>query len=159
MKCGECGSENIKRESAKGRRFGYMKWDDLELKVDVDLLTCQDCSNILLAPGDAEALDKGLKQSLEYPDKEAEKTKIRFQVVRNGSGYQVRVKRFFGWKWITDMNRRGKQVIAYYQNVDDALKAGLEYVQFQAKIEAKKTKKMVVVYDSHKFIGVCNEQG
>ena len=151
MRCGDCGSRNLVRANAKGRRFGYMKWDDLELKVDLDLLTCQDCTNVLLEYGDAEKLDEALKRSLEMPTKvEVKKLSTRFQVVRDGTGYKVRYRSLFGWRWLTDANRRGRLVVTYFQNIEDAREAGERYAQLQEEIKQKKTKGMEVVYDSHK---------
>jgi hypothetical protein len=154
MRCGNCGSENIIRANAKGRKFMYRKWDDVELKVDLDLLTCQECTNILLAEGDTEALDMAIRKSLSAFTLEAmvvaEKSPVRFQIVKNGPGYQVRIKRFFGWKWLTEMSRKNKFVVSYFQNQEDALKAAEEYVELQVKIAQKKTKAMEVVYDSAK---------
>lgn len=151
MKCGNCGSENIVRKNAKGRTFGYMKWDDLELKEDVELLTCLDCTNIILVQGDSELLDAGLKKSLEHPSKsQTKKYSTRFQVVKNGSGYQIRhkTKFFSNWVWITETNRKGKKVIGYYQNVEDAKVAAEHFVNLREEMLRNKTDNMVVVYDS-----------
>lgn len=152
MRCGECGSQNIKRQNSKGRKFGYRKWDDVELIVDLELLTCQECSNILMGPGDAARLDDAIKKSLSSFTLEAqevsEKSPYRFQIVKNGPGYQVRFKKFFFWYWLTEMNRRNRYKVAYYQNTEDALAAAEEYVDLQIKIRQKKSKSMEVIYDS-----------
>lgn len=65
-RCGECGSRKIKYLPVKkGEHFSWRSIPRVPIIIDVDLLTCQDCGNLLLGPGDCQRLDKAIEKSLE----------------------------------------------------------------------------------------------
>lgn len=151
-RCGDCGSKKVKRQNAKGRDFGYGRYESVILKVDLDLLTCQECTNILMAPGDAAKLDEAIRQSLKIGDKASAPWYYwpflggRFQVVKCDQGYRVRIRYgIFFWKWMTEFGRKGEQ-IAFFLNQEEAENSAHRYLEL--KKDVLKVKKGEVVFDS-----------
>jgi hypothetical protein len=65
MNCGECGSKNVSIKNVKGRAFPYKQYESIVLTEDLELLTCNDCSNYMIKSNDCKLLDIALEASLQ----------------------------------------------------------------------------------------------
>jgi len=65
MRCGECGCKELVVKSAIGKGFAYMQYPKVILTVDLDLLSCTKCDNVILKSGDFKNLDKAIEDSLD----------------------------------------------------------------------------------------------
>ena len=70
MKCRECGSENLEVKNAKGSTFQHLCLEQVELKFDCYLLTCNNCNNYTLRPHDSTLLDRALNLTVATDFKE-----------------------------------------------------------------------------------------
>lgn len=65
-RCYSCGEkDSIRLQNAKGKYFPYKQYELVKLRVDLFLLTCYNCDEMVLCYGDAEKLDKAIEESLE----------------------------------------------------------------------------------------------
>lgn len=63
--CGSCGERGLVLKNAKGRKFPYKSHKSVELKYDLEALTCNNCNEVILRPGDLKKLIELLERSLE----------------------------------------------------------------------------------------------
>lgn len=68
LRCGECGSRNIKLSNVKGRVFPYKQYSKVKLAVDLFLNVCLDCNNYIELGSDSRKIDEALKESLNQGD-------------------------------------------------------------------------------------------
>lgn len=149
FKCDDCGSENVVKKNAKGRKFGFQKWDEIELLVDLELHTCEECGNIMVVGNDYEKLQKALEKSIRV-FKSQNKSALRYQIVKIGAYFQVRYKKsFLRWEWSTEIGRKGDQVISRFLDFDTAKKSAERFVEHKKKLHSK-VPGMTIVYDSEK---------
>lgn len=64
MRCGACGCRELEMKSAKGKRFSYKSHERVLLLVDVDLMSCTNCPNVILRNGDCKRLDNAIEETL-----------------------------------------------------------------------------------------------
>lgn len=59
-----CGSTDLERQNAKGSFWPYLDYEQVELKNDLMLLTCNQCNNRVVSSKDIIELDSLLVKSL-----------------------------------------------------------------------------------------------
>lgn len=64
MRCGECGSQNVKRSSVVGKSFRWRDFSSVTLSQPLELLVCQECSNYIIKSGEAEKVDAAIEASI-----------------------------------------------------------------------------------------------
>lgn len=69
MTCFECGSKRITRKNVKGRYFLYKDYPPVTIIVDLELLVCDSCKNIITKAGEDALIDEAIKASLKEQGK------------------------------------------------------------------------------------------
>lgn len=64
MRCGECGSKNLKRQSVAGKSFRWRGYSSVTLSQDLQLLTCQECGNFIIKAGEGKLIDEAIEASI-----------------------------------------------------------------------------------------------
>ena len=64
LRCGECGSRNIKPTNVKGSFFPHKQYSKVLLTVDLVLNVCVDCDNQIHIGGDGVKIDIALEESI-----------------------------------------------------------------------------------------------
>ena len=67
MRCGICGSKNIKKSKVTNYKVAYMS-HDLIIPGPLDLLQCQECSNVILSSADIVVIDEECKRLIKTND-------------------------------------------------------------------------------------------
>ena len=68
--CAVCGKREMVYKNAKGNvDFSYKDYSSVKIDVDIDLLTCENCGNVGLLPGDSKKLDLALEESIRKQSK------------------------------------------------------------------------------------------
>ena len=52
MRCGECGSKNLKKQNICGRSFVWKDYVAAKMTQDLNLIVCQECQNIIVKSGE-----------------------------------------------------------------------------------------------------------
>lgn len=64
MRCGECGSKNLKRQSVVGKPFRWKDYSSVTLSQELELLTCQECGNFIIKAGEGKLIDAAIEASI-----------------------------------------------------------------------------------------------
>lgn len=64
MRCGECGSKNIKIRNVAGKTFRWKDFSKVTLSQKLELNVCQECENVILLLADGEKLDTAIEASV-----------------------------------------------------------------------------------------------
>jgi len=64
MRCGECGSKNIKRQNVQGRSFRWKDFSSAHVIKPLELHVCQDCNNIITKAGENKLIDEAIESSI-----------------------------------------------------------------------------------------------
>lgn len=64
MRCGECGSKNIKRQNVQGRSFRWKDFSAATVIKPLELNVCQECNNIITKAGESKLIDEAIEASI-----------------------------------------------------------------------------------------------
>lgn len=64
MRCGECGSKNLKLQSVTGCSLVWKDYSAVKISQPLDLMVCQNCHNKIQKAGEGKLIDEAVVRSI-----------------------------------------------------------------------------------------------